>query len=229
MTGTIIALCYAPDNLKRKLLFCLSIVLTTIVFFVYMANFYDNHYRFISHTVPFAIFLACFVYFIILKIYKNKYILAAGIALLLFSQANNWIRLHDVLYHGASNQPFPSIAYKTVINNLKKDDVVFVQGLKDYYMAEIPAETPVIKLGYVKQGTIGTNPYNFELFFNDLLKHRQGWVVWEKFKEFHVDAQVAAYVKTLFKKYHGQGIDNSGVEVFYFHESMIKIPNFKKH
>jgi hypothetical protein len=229
MTGTIIiAFSSAPGNVKRKLLFCVSIVITTIVFFVFMANFHGNHYRFISHTVPFAILLVCIAYFIILKTFKNRYILAAGLALVLFSQANNWMQLHDILYHGASNQPFPSIAYKTVINNLQKDDAVFVQGLKDYYMTGLPANAPIISLGHLqKQDIIGTNPYNFELFFNDLLKYRQGWVVWEKFKEFHVNPKVAAYVKTLFKKYHGQGIDDSGVEVFYFNESMIKKPNFK--
>jgi len=228
MAGSIIILFYSPlPTLKRKLLFCLLIVMTTIVFFVYIANFHGGHYRFICHTVPFAILLTCFVYFIVLKIFRNRYILAVGIAILLLAQTVNFIRLQNVLYHGAANQPFPSVSYQTVKNHLKPNEAVFAQGLKRYYMAGISCNTPIISLGHTKQGTTGTNPYRFEIFFSDLLKYKQGWVIWETYKQFHVDPKVAAYVKTLFKKYNGQGIDNTGVEVFYFDESMIKIPNFK--
>lgn len=228
LAGSIIILFYFPvQKLKKKILFCLLIVLTTIVFFVFMANFFGGHYRFISHTVPFAILLICFVYFIVLKVFRNRYILAAGIVILLLAQAINFIRLQDVLYHGAAKQPFPSVAYKTVHGLLKQNEVIFAQGLKNYYMAGIPRNTPIISLGHTKQGTTGTNPYRFEIFFKDLLKYRQGWVIWEKYKEFHVEPKVVAYVKTLFKKHHGQGLDNTGVEVFYFDQSMIRIANFK--
>jgi hypothetical protein len=228
MAGSIIILFNSPlKRLKKKILFCLMIVMTTIVFFVYMANFFGGHYRFICHTVPFAILLTCFVYFIVLKVFRNRNILIAGIAILLLAQTVNFIRHQKVLYYGALGQPFPSVAYQTVKNHLKPNEAVFAQGLKSYYMAGISRSTPLISLGHTKQGTTGTNPYRFDSFFSDLLKYKQGWVLWEKYKEFHVDPKVAAYVKTLFKKYHGQGIDSTGVEVFYFDESMIKIPNFK--
>ncbi|RJP94753.1 MAG: hypothetical protein C4518_02715 [Desulfobacteraceae bacterium] len=228
LTGSVILLLYMPsEQLRRKILFCIIIVLTTIVFFVYFANFSGNHYRFISHTVPFAILLVCFVYFIILKTFRNRFILVAGVAMLLLAQAGNFFKLQNALYHGALLQPVPSVAYQTVKDHLNPKDVIFIQGLKDYYMAGIPPNTPIISLGYVKQGTSGPSSYRFEQFFNDLVTNRQGWVIWEKYKERHVDPKVAAYVKTLFKKYHGQGVDDTEVEVFYFDESMIKKPNFK--
>lgn len=228
LAGSLVIVFLAPcKEIRRKLGFCVSIVFTAIVFFVFCANFYDNHYRFISHLVPFAILMICFVYFIVIKIFKNKHVLAIGIAMLLLSQAANFIHLQKVLYQAASMQPFPSVAYKTVKEKLKPNEVIFAQGIKDYYMAGIPTTTPIISLGNIEQGTAGTHSYRFDQFFNDLLAYRQGWVIWEKYKEFHIDPKVAAYAMTLFKKYHGKGVDNSGVEVYYFDESMIKKPVFK--
>lgn len=212
---------------QKKLLYCLSIVLTSLGFYVFMVDFYGRHYRYMCHIIPFAILVICMVYMVILKVYNNKYILIVGVILLVASQTGHFIRGMKGLYYGFQKQPYPSIAYATVRENLREGDVIFAQYLRDYYMKGIPANTRIIDLGKVKQGTTGTNPYHFDQFFKDIRTYKQGWVVWQKYKEHHVEPKVAAYVKTLFKKYHGQGIDDTGVEVYYFNESMIKIPNFK--
>ena len=41
------------------------------------------------------------------------------------------------------------------------------------------------------------------------------WFSWESIKDGHLSEEVKSYIKSNFKKIHGQGIDNVGVEVFY--------------
>ena len=100
--------------------------------------------------------------------------------------------------------------------------------LKDYYVQGLPKNMPINRPRWMEQGPDASNPYNFKQFFADLRKYGKGWVIWQKYKEYHVHPQVAAYVKTLFRKIHGESIDNTGVEVFFFDGFMIKVPVFKE-
>lgn len=228
LAGSLIIIFFCPDKLQRKkLFFCLLIVLVAIVFFVFMVDFHSQHYRYICHVIPFAILMICLTYMTILKVFQNRYILILGVLLLLASQATHFIRGMPPLYYGAQGQPVPSVAYATVRDNLAEGDVIFAQYFSDYYMRGIPKETPIISLGRVRQESAAPNPYNFERFFADLHQYKRGWVIWNKYKEYHVHPQVAAYVKTLFEKIHGEGVDDTNVEVYFFDESMVKRATFK--
>lgn len=228
LCGSTLFIFFSPNKLQRKkLLFFLLMVLVGLFFFIFVADFHSQHYRYICHVTPFAIMMICLSYFIILKIFQNKLILTIGLTLLLLSQAYNFIQGIEYLYYGARGQPYPSIAYATVKENLNPGEVIFAQFLHDFYMQGIPKETRIINLGRVIQGSTDPNPYNFERFFEDIKRYRKGWIIWDKYKEYHVSPQVAAYVKTLFRKIHGEGIDETGIEIYYFDESMIKLPVFK--
>ncbi len=226
--GSILIVFFTSDRIQRKkFLFCLMIVLFALFFFIWMVDFHSQHYRYICHIIPFAVLMICVSYFVTLKVFHNKYILCAGVVLLLVSQTMHLFRALESMYYGAKGQPYPSIAYAAIKKNLKPGEAIFAQYLRDYYMQGIPKDTPIISLGRVRQESSEPNPYNFNRFFEDIKTYRQGWVVWEKNKEYHIDPQVAAYVKTLFRKICGQGIDETGVEVYYFDASMIIKPVFK--
>jgi len=228
LSGSIVLIFLCPDNLqKKKLVFCLLMVLIAIFFFMFMVDFHSQHYRYICHAVPFAILLICLTYVTILKVFRNRFIFLVGVFLLLGSQAAHFVRGAPFLYHGARGQPVPSVAYATVRNNLAEGDVIFAQYLRDYYMRGIPKDTPTISLGKVPQDFAKPNPYNFKRFFKDVRQYKRGWVIWDKYKEYHVHPKVAAYVKTLFTKIHGEGVDDTNVEVYFFDEPMIKRAVFR--
>jgi hypothetical protein len=228
LSGSMVILFFCPDKLKRKkLLFCLLFVLVAIVFFMFMVDFHSQHYRYICHVVPFAILMICLTYVTILRVFQTRYILILGVLLLLASQTTHFVRGMPPLYYGALGQPWPSVAYATVRDNLADGDVIFAQYLRDYYMRGIPKDTPIFSLGQVRQDSAGPNPYNFERFFSDIRQYKRGWVIWKKYKEYHVHPQVAAYVKTLFQKIHGEGVDDTNVEVYFFDESMVKRATFR--
>ncbi len=58
--------------------------------------------------------------------------------------------------------------------------------------------------------------YTFDHFIADLEKYDSGWVTWETRKSYHLDDQVRAYIDTYFLKLHGEGVDETGVEVYYY-------------
>lgn len=226
--GSIVLIFLCPDKLqKKKLVFCLLMALVAIFFFMFMVDFHSQHYRYICHAVPFAILMICMTYVTILRVFQNRYIFLVGVFLLLGSQAAHFVRSTPFLYHGARGQPVPSVAYATVRDNLAEGDVIFAQYLRDYYMRGIPKDTPIISLGQVPQDFAKPNPYNFKRFLKDVRQYKRGWVIWKKYKEYHVHPKVAAYVKTLFIKIHGEGVDDTNVEVYFFDESMIKQAVFR--
>lgn len=59
-------------------------------------------------------------------------------------------------------------------------------------------------------------------FHRDLRRFESGWVTWETGKSYHLEPQVRAFVDEHFVKYHGEGVDDTGVEVYYFNESMLE-------
>jgi hypothetical protein len=217
----------ASEVLRKKLLFLSMIVVMTLVFFVVVVDYYGKHYRYISHATPFAIIMICFSYVTMLKVFKSKPVLVAGLILLLAAQTGNLIRMADILYHDIPGQPRPSKAYEVVKKNIKDGEAVFAQHLRGYYLQGIPKSTPIISLGNIVNDAPGTNPYTFDKFFKDLQAYKKGWVIWEKPKEHRIDPKVAAYVTTLFQKVAGESRDASNVEIYFFNESMIKVPNFK--
>jgi hypothetical protein len=228
LAGSIALIFICPEKeQKKKLFFCLLMVLAAVFFYMFLVDFHSQHFRYVCYVIPFSIMLICFTYFMILRVFNNRYILALGLLFLFASQTTHLIRGMPYLYHGARGQPWFSVAYATVRESLLDGDVIFAQYLRDYYMRGIPKDTPIISLGRVQQDFAKPNPYNFEHFFNDIQKYKRGWVIWESSKEFHVHPQVAAYVKTLFKKIHGAEIDDTNIEVYFFDESMVKRATFR--
>jgi hypothetical protein len=223
LAGSITLIFICPEKpLKKKLIFCQLMVIVAVFFFVFMVDYHSQHFRYICHVAPFAILLICLTYWEILKVFQSRYILVLGLFFLLAAQTVHLAKGIPVLYHGAKGQPWPSAAYAAVRDNFMEGDVIFAQYLRDYYMRGIPKDTPVISLGQVRQDVAEPNPYHFELFYKDIRRYSRGWVIWSKYKEYHVHPQIVAYVKTLFHKVHGDGVDDTNVEVYFFDESMIK-------
>jgi hypothetical protein len=215
-----------PTINKKRLFYCSIYVVAALIFFVFMADYYGRHFRYISHIMPFAILLICFAYLVILKVYRHKAVLVIGTGLLIATQAYDLTIAAKDLVHGLPEQPRPSIAYATIVENLRHGEVIFGQYLRDYYLQGIGEDTVLISLGSIRRDVRGTNPYKFNDFYRDLIRHKKGWIVWQSYKQYNIDRKIVAYVKTLFKQYHGKDLDDTGVEVYYFDEQMIKRANF---
>ena len=58
--------------------------------------------------------------------------------------------------------------------------------------------------------------YSFKEFITDLKKYPSGWVTWETRKSYHLKPEILSYINENFIKYNGNGIDKTGIEIYYF-------------
>ena len=52
-------------------------------------------------------------------------------------------------------------------------------------------------------------------------KYPEGWINWASYKGYHLGKSLINYVSDNFKKIHGNGIDKTNIEVYYYDKSMI--------
>ena len=108
-------------------------------------------------------------------------------------------------------------AYLTIKKNLNPEEkVIFGQYLRTYYLKEI-GEDNLVVIDMLNNGQ-----YSYESFLKDISKYDSGWITWETRKGYHIRGDIKNYINKNFKKYHGRGIDDTNVEVYYFDRSMLK-------
>jgi len=201
-------------NLFRKtyLALFLTAIITWILFsFVFK---YAPHFRYISFVTPIVILLIFGIFTILVKVLFSKTIQFLIIGLLIIVISLKYYNGFGTLYETNTLSPAkPSIAYKSISENYKNGDVVFKHWGPKLYMQGISPETKFISLGSYKGR-------NFADLYEDLSQYKSGWITWHTHNENRIDKHFIAFVNLYFKKYNGTGIDNTGVEVFYFDETM---------
>jgi hypothetical protein len=112
-------------------------------------------------------------------------------------------------YNWESNYGQHSEAYQVIIDHYQyEDEVIFGQYLRTYYLQ------PLDNIRHISMRNL--KQYSFDNFMADLEKYDSGWATWETRKSYHLDDQVRAYIETYFLKLHGEGVDDTGVEVYYY-------------
>ena len=49
-------------------------------------------------------------------------------------------------------------------------------------------------------------------------QEKSGWIVFDTHKSYHLDSEILNFVVRHARKIHGTGVDDTGVEVFYFQQ-----------
>lgn len=189
-----------------KMLYLYIITVTATVFFIYVADRYVS-FLYISHIMPIAIILIIGGFW-----YLTHSLPKLAPSLKLYF----WI---IVVFHFLTNAPAfynwegkygqHSEAYQVIIDHYQyEDEVIFGQYLRTYYLQ------PLHNIRHISMRNL--KQYTFDHFIADLEKYDSGWVTWETRKSYHLDDQVRAYIDTYFLKLHGEGVDETGVEVYYY-------------
>jgi hypothetical protein len=61
-----------------------------------------------------------------------------------------------------------------------------------------------------------------EQFEADIRAEGRGWFLWELHKSHHLRQEIIQYIYKNFKPIHNSNLDDLGVELFYFDETMIR-------
>lgn len=190
-------------------------VAVSLVFFIWVADRYAG-YVYISHIVPIAVILITGVYGYIVLLIKNKAVKLLALTSFVLIVLLNFYSSADDIY--TTNNDYGSFkeAYVVIKRNFNPSkDVLFEQYLRSYYLREIGGE-------YLRTVSMLSNKqYEFDTFLNDLSKYDSGWITWETRKSYHIQPAIIDYIDENFDKYHGDGVDQTNVEVYHFDQSMV--------
>ena len=203
-------------ELRRKMIFLACLVSVTLLFFIFVANRYVG-FTYVSHISSVVLILAVTGFywstFIFSRIIRHFLLTLFVVAIM----SNLLLHAYEIVgFNPNDNFAKFSIAYQTVQEEIDiEHEVIFGQYLHSYYLKKLyGSNVAVVNMFNEKQ-------YEYQQFLEDLQKYDSGWVIWQTTKRYHIQDAILAYAEQNFTKYHGEGVDDTGVEVYYYNKSML--------
>ena len=206
----IIGLIFVFKAKQIKTIYLHSVLFLGLIFFIYIANRYPS-YVYSSHLVMLSIIGAVGGAWKMWQVIESRII---KVVLLFLFFGNSLLQVSNVNLNAYDNQGSAqhSIAYQTIVKNYDfKQDLLLMQYGRDFYLRE---------LDQVEIFDMGSNGSLTLEAMLDYIKNKQTigseiWVVFETGKRGHLREEVLSYIEENFNKIHGQGIDETEIEVFY--------------
>ncbi len=202
------------NRLKSLLVLNYLFVISATVLMVYLIADRGRDYRYVAHIVPFVVCSLLIVLYYVTRVFSSKIYPWGIVGLCLISTLhlkNDYKRIYE--RHPWS--PRYSQVYATLTSNFKPGDALIVQNVKTYYL------DPVALAGdnYIKIPK--REGYTLKQFKSEVRSRGHGWVMWELHKSHHLSMDIRRFIYKRFKPYHNGNIDDLGVELFYFDETMV--------
>jgi hypothetical protein len=190
----------------HKNLYLLVIVATSAIFFIFIANRYTS-IVYISHIMPIALILIIGGFSHLVEQFPKKRVLLTFFLVVLV--LSSFITYGMDFYSWTSEFGEFDTAYQVIRDNYSyEEEVIFGQYLRTYYLQ------PMEKIRHISM--LNLQQYTFDKFLSDLDRYDSGWLTWETRKAYHIQPQILEYIDTYFIKLHGEGIDDTMVEVYYY-------------
>jgi hypothetical protein len=211
-----IAILLVVPNLKFRKVFLLFYIGTIMSWIVFSFLFnYPVSFRYMCFIAPLSVATIIFIYSILLKSLFNKTVIIVGFLMLTLSISVHFAKHYDKLYVQNPLSPaYPSIALKTMIEKFSPNELIYRHWGPGMYYKGIPKSAKQRELG----GSIG-KPFNEIL--DTLKKYPSGWLTWMSHDTYRLDKDFVDYTNLYFTKYHGYGIDQTGVELFHYTRSVL--------
>lgn len=195
---------------RYRLMYLLIITITSVLFFSYFADRYAS-LVYISHIIPIALILIMAGISEIMTRWPSLSILLLGTTVI-FVIFNLNSRL-TAFYNWERSYGDFSTAYQTIVENYDhENEVIFGQYLRTYYLQ------PMNEFNHISM--LSDQLYTYHQFLTDLEQQSAGWLTWETRKGYHIEPQIITFIDNNFTKLHGEGIDSTMIEVYYYsHDS----------
>ena len=201
-------------RIKSLLVLNYLFIVIALVAMVYLIGDRGRDYRYIAHLVPFVVCSNLLVVYYSSRVFSRK-IYPWSFAVVLLISAFHLGQQYERIYIRHPWAPRYSQVYQTLVSNFTPGDALIVQNVKTYYLdPEKLAGDHLIKIP--KRET-----YTLDQFKEVIRREKQGWVMWELHKSHYMPIEIRKYIYKRFKPYHNGNIDDLGVELFYFDETMI--------
>ncbi|PID87929.1 MAG: hypothetical protein CSB06_02365 [Bacteroidia bacterium] len=211
------------DKLTRKkiLFFYLSLFLTYLIF-GYIID-YSVSFRYVCFATAPVIILIFWNFYFIVRTLFGKLMRLSLFLLLMFSALLQFYNKYEDLYVENFTSPaYPSVAFRDILKNHKAGELIYHHWTPMFYLDEVDTSITEKMIAHYE-------PYPFSEVYETLQQYPGGWLTWYTFYGHRVDSLVREYAATNFTQYHGHGIDNTGVQVYRYDQSMLRDTSiFKK-
>jgi hypothetical protein len=164
--------------------------------------------------VPFVVGTLLVVLFYVGQVFGKKTYPWILILVFLLSTAQ-FVQDYKRVYVKHPWAPSYSVVYQSLKDRYKPGDALFAQNIKSYYL------DPVALSGEHYHKISKRSEYNLNQFISDTQIEGHGWVMWELHKSHHWSRDIMEYIYKNFKPIHSQHLDDLGVALFYYDETMI--------
>lgn len=110
----------------------------------------------------------------------------------------------------------PSIAWKKIIKNYKKGEVIYRHWGPMLYFDDIDSSAKFKSIG---SGTKYKLP--LKILLDTLKNYKSGWLTWNAHNQYALYSDIIDYCNIYFNKVSGFGVDSLGVEIFHYSDSLI--------
>jgi hypothetical protein len=198
---------------KRKWVYLCLITTLSLIFFIWIADRYAG-FTYIAHIAAIVTITSIFPLVLLINLIPRSATFI--IYLLLFiSTPFGLLEKFNETYENKNAFGNYSAAYAVINENFNPQrDTLFGQYLKPYYLKNLLDKD----VGTVSM--LSNRQYTYDQFFLDISNHQSGWIAWETRKSNHLQKEIISYIEQHFKKYHGRGIDNTNMEVYFFDQTM---------
>ena len=197
---------------RKNYLVLLCSVFIGLFLFSFILKRYSN-FKYMSFISPLSIILIIGSYFLFFKSVFPKVIIYFISLLLIGSVAVHFNSIYNNIYERNFASPAkPSIAYQTIVKNYKKDELIYRHWGPLLYFEGID-KTAKIKNLPLKS--------NFVQILDTIKNYKSGWFVWHTHNSNNINDTLREYAEIYFTKYNGNAIDETGVEIFHFTDSML--------
>lgn len=214
ITAIFIQFLINKQEAKKNLSYLLLSTIIGWLVFGYLIK-YSFSFRYMSFLSPMAIIIIIAVYILILKTLYNRWINFLLISALISSVLVQFsFRYNDLYIQNYASPARPSIAWKDIINNYKKGEIIYRHWGPSFYFRGIDTSAKFIELGSRKGKA-------FAEIYDTLKNHDSGWLTWHSFHTWRMDKKLVDYANLYFDKLHGIGVDQTNVEVFHYTKNML--------
>lgn len=203
-------------RLRSKTVYLYILTSFALVFLIFVGNRYAG-FAYVIHVVPIGLLLVIRAFRMFTSAFRPSPVRYGLAGLLLLGMVLPLIvgaYGHDYRTQYVEDDNDFTTAYGTIISNYEDRQAVFAQYPRRYYLRGLDPDAKIVSMEHSQE-------YAPEEFHRDLRRSESGWVTWESEKTYHIHPEIRTFVREHFLKYHGTGVDDTGVEVYYFNESML--------
>lgn len=201
---------------RTKLTFLYLVTAFSLVFLIFIGDRYSS-YAYIVHVVPLGIVLVIAGYRAFVVSYRRRVVRFAFVGLLIASVVTpiyTGAYGHDyrTLYY-EDTQDFTT-AYGTIVEHHDEGEAIFLQYPRRYYLQDLDPGATIVDMESDQR-------YRPAKFLRTVSRYESGWIAWETRKRHHIHPAIREYIDEHFEQRHGRGVDDTGVTVYYFDDSMV--------